>query len=88
MTDLDEHTSAAAPASETYETTSALDMPLLPSTIIEGGRPERTGPSRSRRSACLGPIVQHSTEAPSPGTVVDPSSRPSLHSPQELPASG
>ena len=31
MTDLDKHTSAVAPASETYESTSALDMPLLPS---------------------------------------------------------
>jgi hypothetical protein len=31
MTDLDEYASAAPPASETYESTSAFDMPLLPS---------------------------------------------------------
>jgi hypothetical protein len=31
MTDLDEYASATAPASETYEGTSAFDMPLLPS---------------------------------------------------------
>jgi hypothetical protein len=31
MTDLDEYASAAAPASETYESGSAFDMPLLPS---------------------------------------------------------